>query len=93
LRRLTPLRAITAMVGAVVSSTMRERKPSATNNTTLCGLLPGICAEAAEMPAIAIAAANDNNLYIKWLEAPSLTAVCQRGSYVLAELLEGFVRR
>src|SRR5271165_1627202 len=37
LRKLTPSRAIAAMVGAVVSSTTLERKPSATNRTTLAG--------------------------------------------------------
>src|SRR6202043_1058756 len=37
LRRLTPSRAIAAMVGAVESSTMRKRRPSATNRTILCG--------------------------------------------------------
>src|ERR1700733_2376605 len=46
LRRLTPSRAIAAMVGAVVSSTMRERRPSATNSTTLCGCEAGVCANA-----------------------------------------------
>ena len=46
LRRLVPSRAIAAMVGAVVSSTMRERKPSATNSTTLCGRSDGVCAKA-----------------------------------------------
>ena len=44
LRRLTPSRAIAAMVGAVASSTMRKRKPSATNRTTLCGRAAGACA-------------------------------------------------
>src|SRR5580700_2573102 len=37
LRRLTPSRAIAAMVGAVESSTMRKRRPSAMNRTMLCG--------------------------------------------------------
>src|SRR5271165_5374420 len=48
LRRLTPSRAIAAMVGAVVSSTERKRKPSATNRTTLCGRDAGVCAKAAD---------------------------------------------
>src|SRR6202035_5235042 len=79
LRRLTPSRAIAAKVGAVVSSTMRERKPSATNSTTLCGRLDGVCAEAADRPATAMAATNDNNGYIEWLRGLRVV-VCQRRS-------------
>src|SRR6516165_1922438 len=45
LRRLTPSRAMAAMVGAVRSSTMRKRNPSATNSTTLCGRGTGACAK------------------------------------------------
>src|SRR3974377_960318 len=45
-RRLTPSRAIAVIVGAVVSSTKRERSPSAMNNTTLCGCEAGVCAKA-----------------------------------------------
>ena len=56
------------MVGAVASSTMRARKPSATNSTTLCGWPDGVCAEAADRPATAITAANDKNRYIEWLQ-------------------------
>src|SRR5277367_4266515 len=52
LRRLTPSRAIAAMVGAVRSSTMRERKPSATNSTTLCGREAGAWADAADNPIV-----------------------------------------
>src|ERR1700685_2263413 len=48
LRRLTPSRAIAAMVGAVESSTMRKRRPSATNRTTLCGCGTGAWAKAAD---------------------------------------------
>ncbi len=48
LRRLTPSRAIAAMVGAVESSTMRKRRPSATNRTTLCGCGAGVCAKRAD---------------------------------------------
>src|ERR1700722_12939295 len=44
LRRFTPSRAIAAMVGAVLSSTMRYRSPSATKSTTLCGRFAGACA-------------------------------------------------
>ena len=47
LRRLTPSRAIAAMVGAVWSSTMRKRSPSATKRTTLCGRAAGACAKTA----------------------------------------------
>ena len=47
------------MVGAVVSSTMRERKPSATNSTTLCGRFAGVCAIASEDAAMA--ASNDQS--------------------------------
>ena len=54
LRRLTPSRAIAAIVGAVVSSTMRERKPSATNSTTLCGRGEGDWAWAGTTEATAI---------------------------------------
>jgi hypothetical protein len=39
------------MVGAVVSSTMRARKPSATNSTTLCGRAAAVCAAAGETAA------------------------------------------
>src|SRR5580704_18070869 len=48
LRRLTPSRALAAMVGAVRSSTMRKRRPSATNRTTLYGFAAGVCANDAE---------------------------------------------
>src|ERR1700722_8500713 len=48
LRRLTPSRAIAAMVGAVESSTMRKRRPSATNKTTLCGCGAGAWAKAVD---------------------------------------------
>src|SRR3984885_2325831 len=48
LRRLTPSRAMAAMVGAVWSSTMRKRKPSATNSTMLWGCGASACANAAE---------------------------------------------
>src|ERR1700732_3377492 len=48
LRRLTPSRAIAAMVGAVVSSTMRKRRPSATNRTILCGGAAGAWAKAVD---------------------------------------------
>src|SRR5215469_2843989 len=51
LRRLTPSRAMAAMVGAVVSSTMRARKPSATNSNTLCGGVAAVCAAAGETSA------------------------------------------
>src|SRR6516165_11859597 len=51
LRRLTPSRAMAAMVGAVVSSTMRARKPSATNSNTLCGRVAAVCAAAGETSA------------------------------------------
>jgi hypothetical protein len=40
-----------AMVGAVVSSTMRARKPSATNSNTLCGRVAAVCAAAGETSA------------------------------------------
>jgi hypothetical protein len=33
-----------AIVGAVLSSTMRKRNPSAMNNTTLCGRAVCVCA-------------------------------------------------
>jgi hypothetical protein len=33
-----------AIVGAVLSSTMRKRKPSAMNNTMLCGRAVCVCA-------------------------------------------------
>jgi hypothetical protein len=54
---VTPPRAIAAIVGAVVSSTMRKRKPSATKRTTLCGrgcagVLSGACADAADASTI-----------------------------------------
>jgi hypothetical protein len=39
------------MVGAVVSSTMRARKPSATNSNTLCGRVAAVCAAAGETSA------------------------------------------
>ena len=48
LRRLTPSRAIAAMVGAVESSTMRKRRPSATNRTILCGCGAGAWANAVD---------------------------------------------
>src|SRR5580700_6965009 len=48
LRRLTPSRAIVAMVGAVESSTMRKRRPSATNRTILCGAAAGAWAKAVD---------------------------------------------
>src|SRR5580693_1956928 len=48
LRRLTPSRAIAAMVGAVESSTMRKRRPSATNRTILCGCGAGAWAKAVD---------------------------------------------
>src|SRR5215831_1854033 len=48
LRRSTPSRAIAAMVGAVLSSTRRERRPSAMKSTTLCGCPAGVCAKAAQ---------------------------------------------
>src|SRR5208282_4711991 len=53
LRRLTPSRAIAAMVGAVESSTMRKRKPSATNRTTLWGRDAGAWAPAADAAMVA----------------------------------------
>jgi len=57
LRKSTPSRAIAAMVGAVESSTMRDRKPSATNSTTLCGRDAGAWAEATDAgTAVMIAA-------------------------------------
>jgi hypothetical protein len=40
-----------AMVGAVVSSTVRARKPSATNSNTLCGRVAAVCAAAGETSA------------------------------------------
>ena len=63
LRRLTPSRAIAAMVGAVVSSTIRDRKPSATNRTTLCGVPAGAWAKAAVATVVAkgVAKANCRN--------------------------------
>src|SRR5215471_8705198 len=52
LRRLTPSRATAAMVGAVRSSTMRKRNPSATNKTTLRGGAAGACAKAASAKVV-----------------------------------------
>src|SRR6516162_835117 len=52
LRRLTPSRAVAAMVGAVRSSTMRKRNPSATNKTILCGGAVGACAKAANAKVV-----------------------------------------
>src|ERR1700729_3305457 len=72
-RKLTPSRANAAIAGAVASSTMRERRPSATNSTTLWGRGEGDCAEAAQAPTIAIAAKigapliNDENRYMRIL--------------------------
>ncbi len=63
LRRLTPSRASVAIVGAVVSSTIRDRSPSATNSTTLWGR--GDCAEAMEMAARIKRAASDKQRYIR----------------------------
>ena len=58
------------MVGAVVSSTMRERKPSATNSKTLCGRLVGAARRRQysgyrDDGRNAILAASDENRYIE----------------------------
>src|SRR5580704_9568691 len=75
LRRLTPSRAIAAMVGAVLSSTMRNRRPSATKRTTLCGRLAGVCANAVVVRNESIAVPRTGNRRIRHLRIGLFTGV------------------
>src|SRR5271156_2573501 len=76
LRRLTPSRAIFAMVGAVLSSTIRKRKPSATNRTTLLGRGIGAVVTAADASVVdKIAVPKSNSGRMNSLRAKKLNRV------------------
>src|SRR5580658_9388925 len=75
LRRLTPSRAMAAMVGAVLLSTIRNRRPSATKSTTLCGRLAGACANAIDVRNASIAVPRMSSRRIAHLRIGAVTAV------------------